>query len=290
MVHYIWIYLRVIEQNSQNLQMGDEIDFIIPTGAMGNIVGGYLAKCMKLPVRRFVAAVNTNDIVYRAVSTGRFYKAPTMYKTLSDAINIQIPYNFERLLYYLTNENSILVQQWMTTLEATDKIDLDTTWHTKLQNEFASASINDNELCNVIQYIQEQYNYLPDPHTAVAFGAAIKLGYITPALSSLSSSSSIVLDGVSSEFDPSSVGGTVIVATASPCKFQESMTEAIGTEVWDKYFTSNNYPSGAKDILSRPEIPPTHYAKYGSTLEESQIEWEQLSCDIIQTKLSTSTT
>ena len=69
------------------------------------------------------------------------------------------------------------------------------------------------------------------------------------------------------------------------------MTQAIGTKGWDTYYTSTNYPTGAKDILSRPEIPPTHYYnKYDTTLEESQIEWEQLSCSIIQTKLSTTTT
>lgn len=85
----VWTYLRVIEQ-VPTANMGDEIDIILPTGAMGNIVGGEIARQMGLPIRKFCAAVNANDITHRAMQTGKFHKSSAMIKTLSDAINIQI--------------------------------------------------------------------------------------------------------------------------------------------------------------------------------------------------------
>jgi hypothetical protein len=66
------------------------IDVVLPTGAMGNIVGGYMAKKMGLPLRLMCAGVNANDITHRAFQNGEFHKSPKMIKTLSDAINIQL--------------------------------------------------------------------------------------------------------------------------------------------------------------------------------------------------------
>ena len=71
-------------------QIGDEIDIILPTRAMGNIAGGVIARQMGLPVRKFCAAVNANDITHRVMQTGQFYKSEAMIKTLSGAINIQV--------------------------------------------------------------------------------------------------------------------------------------------------------------------------------------------------------
>ena len=70
--------------------LGDEINIVLPTGAMGNITGGEIARQMGLPIRKFCAAVNVNDITHRVIQTGRFHKSDAMIKTLSDAINIQI--------------------------------------------------------------------------------------------------------------------------------------------------------------------------------------------------------
>jgi threonine synthase len=71
-------------------QIGDEIDIILPTGAMGNIAGGEIARRMGLPIRKYCLAVNANDITHRVMQTGQFHKSDAMIKTLSDAINIQL--------------------------------------------------------------------------------------------------------------------------------------------------------------------------------------------------------
>jgi threonine synthase len=80
--------LRIIEQTGGKI--GDEIDIILPTGAMGNIAGGEIARQMGLPVRRYCAAVNENDITFRVMRKGQFHKSDVMIKTLTEAINIQI--------------------------------------------------------------------------------------------------------------------------------------------------------------------------------------------------------
>lgn len=67
-----------------------KIDFVVPTGAMGNIVGGYMAKKMGIPIGKLCVGTNINDITYRVMQTGEFYKSERMERTLSEAINIQL--------------------------------------------------------------------------------------------------------------------------------------------------------------------------------------------------------
>lgn len=88
MVHYVWTYFRVMEQEGKPI--GDPntvVDIVLPTGAMGNIGGGYMVAKMGLPIGTFVAGVNVNDITHRLVQTGKFHRAEHMHKTLSEAIS-----------------------------------------------------------------------------------------------------------------------------------------------------------------------------------------------------------
>lgn len=88
MVHYIWIYLRVMEKTGK--VPGDPeavLDVCLPTGAMGNLAAGFVCACMCLPIRTFVAGTNVNDITFRLFQSGAFHRAETMHKTLSEAIS-----------------------------------------------------------------------------------------------------------------------------------------------------------------------------------------------------------
>ena len=80
----------------------EKVTFALPIGAMGNIAAGHLAKICGLPIARFVGSVNINDITHRVFSKGEFHIEEEMFKNLSEAINIQAPYNFERVLYWST--------------------------------------------------------------------------------------------------------------------------------------------------------------------------------------------
>jgi len=274
MIHFIWTYLRVVEQIGVESSNPDiTIDIVIPTGAMGNIAGGYMAKQMGLPINYLCAGVNVNDIIHRVLETGKFYKSNEMIKTMSDAINVQMPYNFERLLFYLTGQNHVLVNGWMKTVDSTNKLDLDKTWHEKLRQEFRSARITDEEMCNAMKRARDELSFFADPHTSVALSAAEKLGYR-------------LFQPLGDE-EESSIGTAPVVAimaTASPCKFEETVTVALGKDGWDDYF-EKSFPENAKDLLDTEEMPPTLYRwDKDMALDDVQKVWEHHSRDIIRTK------
>jgi len=264
MVHYIWTYCRVVEQVGGETPPGGttNVDMVLPTGAMGNIAGGYIAKQMGIPIGLLCSGVNANDITHRVMSTGQFHKSE-MKRTLSEAINVQIPYNFERLLYFLTDRNHELVKQWMTTIDTTSKLDLDASWLLKLQAEFKSARVSDEEMCETIRKLHKEYGYLLDPHGAVAMTAAEKLGY---------------------KINNDNTTPVAILATASPCKFQQAVTVAIGKEGWDEYFATS-FPPKALETWKMEETDPIVYeVMEGETLEKAQKRWET-TCDEIMEKL-----
>lgn len=220
-----------------------------------------MAKKMGIPLGKLCSGVNANDITHRVMQTGAFHKSPAMMKTLSDAINIQIPYNFERLLFYLTDEDDRLVCEWMTRVDKTQKLDLSTEWLEKLQIEFDSARIPDDEMCAITRKVWKDHGYLMDPHTAVAMGAAEKLGYY---------------DGNKST--------AVVFATASPCKFEESVTIAVGSDIWELFEKSDRFPASARVMLMRTERPPTLYtAMPGLSLSENQSKWEEKARGLVLT-------
>jgi threonine synthase len=154
----------------------------------------------------------------------------------------------------LANEDPDQVRLWMNKVDSTDKLDLDTKWLQRLQNEFDSARVDDQEMCKTLLEIRDEYGYVADPHTAVALAAAKKLGYFGP-----------------------STGACLcaVLATASPCKFQESVTEALGEEGWQNYYNSKYFPSHAKLTLNLTEQPVIEYKwTQGADLVAVQTEWE----------------
>jgi len=263
MIQFFWAYLRVCYQ--LGITPGEtKVDIVIPTGAMGNIAGGYMAKKMGLPLGKLCAGTNINDITYRVIETGKFHRADKMEQTLSEAINIQVPYNFERILYFLTGQNDQLVRRWMTSMDATSKLDLEMIWHDRLQAEFSSARITDDEMCSTMLSVKEKYDFLLDPNTAVAFVATDKLRYHL----------------LIAKDTPSAVA---IFATASPCKFQKAVTVALGEEGWKEY-ESTKFPQRARDFTDSREIPPTKFISLkGQNLEKVQKLWKQKTLCIIDT-------
>jgi threonine synthase len=180
------------------------------------------------------------------------------------------PYNFERLLYYLTDENHKLVNEWMITMENTAKLDLDNTpWYGKLQTEFSSARITDDEMCSSMKRVYDEFHYLIDPHTAVAVATADKLGYDMYTTSTTTNNNNH--DKVDSRRPLFS-----ILSTASPCKFEESVTIGVGEEIWKRYMELE-FPKRATSILKKIEVEPVMYRwDDDKSLDEVQIEWEQL--------------
>lgn len=244
--------------------LGEKVDFCCPTGAMGNLSAGYIAKKIGIPLGMLCAGVNINDITYRAMSRGEFHKSKGMQRTLSEAINIQVPYNFERLLFYLTGEDHNILRAWMETMDMTQKLDIEQEWLSKLKQEFCSERVTDDEMCSALQSVFMKDQYLIDPHTAVAVAAAQKLGYYD-----LSKRSRQTL---------------CVLSTASPCKFEESVSAALGKEGWKQYYESTSYPGRARKIMELNEVPPTVFKRReADALDVAQIAWEQAARNILNT-------
>jgi threonine synthase len=270
MVHFIWTYLRVVErlQGEHSSETGKEsfhVDIVIPTGAMGNMAGCYMAKNMGVPLGVLCAGVNINDITDVVFRTGKLERTTDqpMKRTLSDAINIQLPYNMERLLFYLTNQDHDQIRQWYSQLEGPEKscqIDTNCRWWTKLATEFRSARITDEEVCETMQSTLQTHGYWADPHTCVALAAAQKLGY----------------------FDSNSAIPVAVIATAAPCKFQEAVTTALGKERWEEY-ERDHFPNRGKRLGEMKEIPPILYmAEPNKSLVENQVVWEARTRELIE--------
>lgn len=146
----------------------------------------------------------------------------------------------------------------MTTMDTKKKLTLDFALLELLQRDFQSARITDDEMVLALRSAYEEHNYVSDPHTAVALAAAEILGY---------------------SFDNEKRNPVAILATASPCKFGDVVSGAIGEDGWNEII----FPDSANELENREEFEPFHYVcREGATVEEMQSEWKEKMLEIIQ--------
>lgn len=198
-VYYFYAYLQTKE--SDNL---DKINFIVPTGNFGNVLAGFYAKKMKLPVNKLVIATNENNILHRFVQKGD-YSIKGVVKTYSPSMDIQIASNFERYLYYLYDGNHQKVKGSMAALKNDKFIKFNDLELEKVHQDFDSTTTTNEETLNIIKTVYERNNYIVDPHTACGVDGALKLK-----------------DNLDEKF--------ICLATAHPAKFLDAVKVAIGKE------------------------------------------------------------
>ncbi|MBU0972794.1 MAG: threonine synthase [Proteobacteria bacterium] len=206
-IHYFYGYFQACNT------IGDPVIFSVPSGACGNLFAGHLAKAMGLPVTGFICANNANKTLHTAFSTGVF-KKEDLQQTLSSAIDIVVPYNFWRFLYFTTGCDPKKVSAWMDQFQKTGEIRLDPASTAAIGNQVASVSISDAQTLDTIRNtFAKKDPYLLDPHGAVAVAAAAAL---------------------KNTYSP----GTRIIclATAHPAKFSRIMTKALGPNLPDQAF------------------------------------------------------
>ena len=178
------------------------INFSVPTGNFGDIYAGYLAKKLGLPINKLIVATNQNNILHRAISSGE-YKAEKVVQTISPSMDIQIASNFERLIYDLNDFDCNATKKIMSEIKESGKYIISQEKIEKIKKHFLSASLNDNEVLNIIKSAYEEHKILMDPHTAIGFGAIDK----------------IKVDGLN-----------IVLGTAHPCKFPDAINDAIKTK------------------------------------------------------------
>ncbi len=154
------------------IQMGDEVNFTVPTGNFGDILAGYLAKCMGLPVGKLICASNANNVLTDFIRTGLYDRRRPLLKTQSPSMDILISSNLERMLYLLSGNNTDLIAALMSQLSKDGFYQISDEMLTKLQSEFWAGCCDDETSLQTIRRVWEDHHYVCDTHTAVAWNVA----------------------------------------------------------------------------------------------------------------------
>ncbi len=149
---------------------GHPLRFSVPTGNFGNVLAGWVAKQMGLPVEHFVIGSNTNDILTRWLDTGTM-TARAVVPTLSPSMDIQVSSNVERLLFELNDRDGGLTDEQLNRFRKVGEVGLEPDQTKRLRADFSGAQLNDHDTLSVMRNVYETTGYLLDPHTAVGLGA-----------------------------------------------------------------------------------------------------------------------
>jgi len=207
-VYYFFVGLKFLNK---------PINFSVPTGNFGDVYSGYVAKKMGLPIKKLIVATNENDILSRVINSGH-YKPTKTKPSISPSMDIQVASNFERLLYDIVGQDDNKVELLMDKLKNEGSYSLNKEELNKIKSDFCSSTISDELTKQTLKSVYEQHQLLIDPHTATAFKAA-----------ELNSSDEEML----------------ILSTAHPCKFSETVHQATGVEP--------KIPENIKNILNKKE-------------------------------------
>ena len=191
-VYYFYSYFSIKDKSQP-------INFSVPTGNFGDVYAGYLAKKMGLPIGKLLVATNQNDILHRAISKGE-YNIEKVLETISPSMDIQLASNFERLLYDINNYDDIKTVSAMKDIKEKGSYKIDKDKLDKINRDFLSSRMNEDEILKVIKNIYEKFEIILDPHTAIGYGA----------------------------FDKVNIkGNNIVLATAHPCKFPDAIKKSI---------------------------------------------------------------
>ncbi|MCL2223670.1 MAG: threonine synthase [Defluviitaleaceae bacterium] len=188
-IYYFHAYSQLVKGG---MAEDTPVNFVVPTGNFGNILAGYYAKKMGLPINKLICASNENKVLYDYFETGEFDSARPFHLTSSPSMDILIPSNFERLVYSLSDGNVI---EKLNCLSSKQKFEM------PVPQDFVGFYATEAETRAAIKKVFGAHGYLIDPHTAVAYAAYEKYAHPDEK--------------------------TVIVSTASPYKFPKTVMSAV---------------------------------------------------------------
>lgn len=201
-VYYVSAYCDCV--NNGMIHAGDELDFCVPTGNFGNILAGWIAKRMGLPAGRFICASNSNNVLTDFIETGVYDRNRPFFTTSSPSMDILVSSNLERLLYFLSGDCAETAA-CMASLAADGRYEVSDSVKAAVRAEFSGGWCSDEQAAETIARFWNEHGYLIDTHTAVA--AAVLQQHRDST----------------GETRP-----TVVVSTASPFKFSDSVIRALG--------------------------------------------------------------
>ena len=197
-MYYFRAYRDLLDRKA--ITLGDKVDFSVPTGNFGDILAGYLAKKLGLPLGRLYCASNANNVLTDFITTGTYDRRRPLLKTTSPSMDILVSSNLERLLYLLSGDTA-LVAGLMKDLNEKGYYTVPETLLAAIQKEFGAGFCDDGDAQAVIGRVYRDYGYLMDPHTASGWFVAEQ---------------------------NRGENQMVVLSTASPYKFSTTVLTAIG--------------------------------------------------------------
>lgn len=204
-VYYFAAYRQLV--TSGRIEVGDPVDFVVPTGNFGDIMAGWFAREMGLPVERLVCASNSNDVLTDFLATGRYDRKRVLRKTTSPSMDILVSSNLERLLFFVCGEEA--TRRYMEELAQKGAYEVTPEELAAIRACFVGGCATDEEGAAAIHDVFAKGRYLMDTHTSIAWAVSKKLA----------------------EEEALSEAPKVILSTASPYKFTRAVLAALGEEV-----------------------------------------------------------
>ncbi|PWL98068.1 MAG: threonine synthase, partial [Clostridiales bacterium] len=211
--YYFSAYADLV--SSEQIAPGDEVDFSVPTGNFGDILAGWYAKKMGLPVRKLVCASNRNRVLTEFFAKGVYDAKRTFYRTMSPSMDILVSSNLERLLFEVSGRNAALTAERMKSLSERGSYEISGAELGLLEEDFFAAYAGEDETVEAMYEIFEEYGYPMDTHTGVAMYAA---------------------DFFREKRGDKDTTPVVVLSTANPYKFPQDVLYALsGNDVKDSF-------------------------------------------------------
>ena len=167
--YYFKAYADLLKRGQ--IAMGDEVNFCVPTGNFGDILAGWLAKKLGLPVGKLVCASNANNVLTDFIRTGTYDRRRPLHKTISPSMDILVSSNLERLLYFLSGDTE-LVAALMQQLNTEGFYTVPENLQQAVADQFWAGCCDDARASEVIGRVFREQGYLCDPHTATGWAVA----------------------------------------------------------------------------------------------------------------------
>lgn len=203
-VYYVYSYAKLVE--NEQIQNGEKINVVVPTGNFGNILAAFYAKNMGIPIAKLICASNDNKVLFDFFQTGVYDRNREFILTTSPSMDILISSNLERLIYKLAGEDAEKNAQYMKDLSGEGKYEITSDMKAQLEDFYGNFA-TEAETAETIHKLYDQTGYIIDTHTAVA--AAVYNKY---------------------KEETKDETKTIIASTASPFKFTRSVMNAIDQE------------------------------------------------------------
>ncbi|MDC0456846.1 threonine synthase [Alphaproteobacteria bacterium] len=225
-INWVRLLPQIVYYFYSGLKVGapdKEIVFSVPTGNFGNILAGWMAQKIGLPISKLICGSNQNDILTRFFNNG-VMERKNVVPSFSPSMDIQVSSNFERLLFEICDRDPLNVKKKMDEFKKNGSFQISQNEMSKVNNLFSAYMVSDEETLDIINQAFTNYNYILDPHSAVGYSAAQK------ALN----------DKIISNDTP-----LVSLACAHPAKFPDIINKAINIKP--------DLPSNLKFMMSSKE-------------------------------------